>query len=690
MGARLTAGACLILGIAVLLGACQGGSTGLALQPDVTSGDTRLTAPTTIQPSGADTGGFELQVLPDTFIADNSTAVFALAATPEESAGDRSNAVTVTISARKAIDLRALYCDLRYDPARYSPVSVEHLAWDNGLLSTGLPARGALDGDDLAGDADGDMLTLEVLSDPGVVHIGQVLANWDQRAGLSGDAELAQVRFAAEPFDIRRKASETLPVATERPLLTVIMQPAWLDWRWHQVGDYNQDGLVTASDLTPLGAHFGEVGDIERGPVANPDGTQSERFDFSGGDVRQLYDTSENGAIDIYDITAIGVNFSRGANSFAVYHSPGSAAYSADGPAAVEPLVVFPLSQVRRGDPSREMVAFNTALPSLTDGDYYWIQPLNSGAHGPASDFARVDLSIIEDFSVELRDECFIDSGHIDSARVEVGVSGNRVAVDLLISGYERMRFLSASLLYDPQLYRVTDQRETWGSICEQKSPVVPALSFELTYSLCRGLDESRIFATHEYESVAAGDEWRIARAFFTREPETFIPELLETDWMYWGTILNYDQVNQLLSWNYCLPGDGNQDSMVLLDDLLPIVRYLFQEVVDPNAGSGIADYNKDGRVWANDLTILGMHYGAHIEGYRVYMGNESSYENNSMGAQLLGSVSVLDDAIGDRFEERLRFAFHVDNPVSGQFLWIAPYIGSETYSPLGNKVEIP
>ncbi|GEM_PF-1277027 len=623
--------------------------------------------------------GFPLTVLPDSFLGAEPAGKFSLAVSR---AGEE---LVGTIEVVDAQRLRALYCELTYDPSRYTPLGTEHL-----------PLGGGADGAALASASGGsdEMLTLSVLDRPGTVHIGQVLAHWQERDGISGDSELARVRFAQRPFAATKGADAALPVATERPLLTVIMQPAWLDWRFHQLGDYNQDGVVGVSDLTPLGMHFGEAGDVESGHIITPDGTWVERFDFAGGDVRQLIDTSESGEIDIFDITAIGVNFGRGADSFAVYHAASRAAYSAEGTASVQPLAVFPYAQVRRGEPAGEQVVFNVTLPGLVDGDFYWVQPLIADAPGPASQPARVDLSLVDDFSAWLGEECFLDGGHVDSVRVEVGVSGDQIAVDTIISGYDRMRLLSVSLDYDVTSYRTGEWGGTWGTYLSSSTrAVMPRHGDGPGFETCRTLHEAKVFALNDFDGQASGDEWRIARSFFTQEHGSVDYSLSGPLSAYYyppQAALAYEPASQQLTWHYMLTGDANQDTLVQIDDILMILRFYETAVSSFFAPEALADLAGDGYVSIADLTALGQNLGYHLEGYRVYMGEWGSYLDYGVGARLLGSMSVLEDAIGDRFNERLRFEFHVDEPVSGQFLWIAPYVGATSYQPLDDPVEIP
>ncbi|MDQ3022763.1 MAG: hypothetical protein M3R04_00025 [bacterium] len=82
-----------------------------------------------------------------------------------------------------------------------------------------------------------------------------------------------------------------------------------LYWEYKNVGDYDLNGEVNISDLTPLGAHLGKTSaddDWEIAKVADGDG---------------------NGALTIADITPIGANFLAQALSYNVYASA-----SADGP----------------------------------------------------------------------------------------------------------------------------------------------------------------------------------------------------------------------------------------------------------------------------------------------------------------------------------------------------------------------
>src|SRR5690606_32585953 len=76
-----------------------------------------------------------------------------------------------------------------------------------------------------------------------------------------------------------------------------------LHWTYYNNGDYDQNGIVTIGDITPVGLHFGKTqssSDWNRSRVADGDG---------------------NGLVSIADITPIGVNFGSSTASFVLRRS---------------------------------------------------------------------------------------------------------------------------------------------------------------------------------------------------------------------------------------------------------------------------------------------------------------------------------------------------------------------------------
>lgn len=67
-----------------------------------------------------------------------------------------------------------------------------------------------------------------------------------------------------------------------------------LSWHYRNPGDYDQNGIVNVSDITPLAMHFGE-----RVPASDTDLNS----------IQAVIDGSANGIIDIADITPIATNY---------------------------------------------------------------------------------------------------------------------------------------------------------------------------------------------------------------------------------------------------------------------------------------------------------------------------------------------------------------------------------------------
>jgi len=81
-----------------------------------------------------------------------------------------------------------------------------------------------------------------------------------------------------------------------------------LTWHYRNLGDYDQNGTVGVSDITPLAQHFGQTYDSEAEPNC----------------LLAVIDSSGNGVVDIADITAIAANFGREFGGYAVERSPSS------------------------------------------------------------------------------------------------------------------------------------------------------------------------------------------------------------------------------------------------------------------------------------------------------------------------------------------------------------------------------
>ena len=134
-------------------------------------------------------------------------------------------------------------------------------------------------------------------------------------ADVSGSADpqvLAQLRgelrrvLAARGIELDAqgrplKAVSSVPQRDYRlPNLTDFSPDVQLDWAYYQVGDYDQNGEVNISDLTPVGIHLGKN-------TGSPDWMTA-----------RVADGDANGEVNIADITPLGANFGANVHGFVV------------------------------------------------------------------------------------------------------------------------------------------------------------------------------------------------------------------------------------------------------------------------------------------------------------------------------------------------------------------------------------
>jgi PKD repeat protein len=159
------------------------------------------------------------------------------------------------------------------------------------------------------------------------------------------------------------------------PALLLNPGSGMLSWGHSLNGDYDQNGEVNISDLTPLGIRIG-----------NSNGGQP--FDYYSADA--VVDGDSNGEINISDVTQIGVNYGRVVKNYNVYTSASEGDYP-PGPAApdtVDVLTAVPFSSAT-GNKATERLRFSHALVDEVGTNYYWVRPADGASVGTPSN--RVD-----------------------------------------------------------------------------------------------------------------------------------------------------------------------------------------------------------------------------------------------------------------------------------------------------------
>ncbi len=90
--------------------------------------------------------------------------------------------------------------------------------------------------------------------------------------------------------------------------------------------------------------------------------------------------------------------------------------------------------------------------------------------------------------------------------------------------------------------------------------------------------------------------------------------------------IIAYDDESIQLKWTYKNQGDGTEDGVVNLSDLIPIAENFLKTSNNPLAR--VADYNLDGVVDISDVKTLAQNFRASVSAYLVYVSNPLDGEN--------------------------------------------------------------
>ncbi|MBN2081554.1 hypothetical protein JW859_05020 [bacterium] len=145
-----------------------------------------------------------------------------------------------------------------------------------------------------------------------------------------------------------------------------------LSWYMENPGDYNQDGLVSVNDLTPLGFYFNQAG-----PFA-PDSAQS------------VVDGNHDGLIAVSDITPIGQNFGNQITTYNVYASDDLADHprstSAKSASAATLLGSVNVADVTAAAGERKRFSFDAS--AVTEQNL-WVAGSDGTAEGVASTVAN-------------------------------------------------------------------------------------------------------------------------------------------------------------------------------------------------------------------------------------------------------------------------------------------------------------
>jgi hypothetical protein len=216
---------------------------------------------------------------------------------------------------------------------------------------------------------------------PGAVEIAALPAPDGVEAGVWAEltAELRRVLVEYQP---ESKAISAPPEGDAGLVELSYYEPtSTLRWLYVSLGDYDQNGIVGVSDLTPLGVHFGEE---------SPDGAGQP---FPAESLGAAIDGNGDGLIGVSDIAPIGQNFGRRVAGYNLYVATGAVSPPAEAqhpnPAGSTWLGEIGLAE---GDATAGRRRFYRQVVPTQDEQYYWVRPYDGDDEGWASNGVHVKL----------------------------------------------------------------------------------------------------------------------------------------------------------------------------------------------------------------------------------------------------------------------------------------------------------
>jgi len=639
--------------------------------------------PTTVLPqdSGFEArravAGFSADCLPQCLVAGGSlTSVDLRVVTGQP------NETRIAVSASDAQQLKALIIDIHYDPAQYTPAGIETT--------------------NLLGERD-QLLELTVLDDPGTVHLGQVLIKPEEQTGFSGCGTVATISFLNKPYPVTKRIS-TAPWTDASRIQLHDSVTGHLTWRHTNQGDCDQNGLVSAADLVPIALYYGD----SFAPVP-----------FAEDDVRFVVDGDGNGGIFVSDITYVGMNFNNSIlGGFNIYQSGDPADYpqlhndeNGDGTVLLGNL---PLDQIDPSEPLNER-RFYEYLLALPQADvYYWIRPVdgdgnegiastlltNFGIRAPRDDLsqapARLDGSnntlvwyyyntgdTNQDGVVSVSDFVAVSGlfnivGPFDPNRRQglADVNGdnviNQADIDLINTSLEKT-------VAGYNIYRSSNP-EDYPSANNEDSAISPLASLAFSEGIEQPDRRFFVYETtepNEYHWVRPydelGNEGTPSILQQPLDPDAHVPLGGSS-----ATVLSWDGGAGTCSWGYYNAGDYNQNGLVESQDLTVTgVHFGKTGPFAPDSIEAVIDGNRDEEISALDIDLVGKYHNQQVTGYNIYLSNVAvDYAFGSTNPSVIdavGSVAFV-DASGNGAVERLRFGHLLGEDPGGYYLWVRPY----------------
>ncbi len=305
---------------------------------------------------------FSLRVLTETYVDGGTASNVAYTVVPTETGH------TVEVTVEGALNLKALFFEMDYDPTLYRPVDCTATSLLDPLATP---------------------IEISYLDVPGTIGHGQVVQKYSQHSGFTGDGVLAILELATGPAPAQSVHPGLGQPLSPTPVVFADYYNKFIRVYYNIRGDYNQDGEVNLQDILPLSLYFGNrpsdnrtYGIVPGGPIYDTMHTEPSFY----------VDGNSDGAIDLSDLDTIGLNFGNSVPGFNICASPDYARdYPFDGSVARSTMLGMFTLPITTGNESGDRAYWEIHLPQMDYANHYWVHP-RSGDEVERASIVALDI----------------------------------------------------------------------------------------------------------------------------------------------------------------------------------------------------------------------------------------------------------------------------------------------------------
>lgn len=399
-----------------------------------------------------------------------------------------------------------------------------------------------------------------------------------------------------------------------------------LSWTYANVGDYDLNGEVNGSDITPIVLHFGKT-------AASADWAEAGAADGDG-----------NGEVNLSDITPIALNYGSSVSGYIVLGSESEADYPSgltgnDGP-GTQVLGEVSLGELSVDEFGRQ--TYNVTPSTQLASNLYWVRPVLDSQRGDAS-YPSTNVGIGLDFEVRRLSEFNLHDPALDNTFIVIpNRTADEITLDVWTTDTEAEVYIAFDIGFDTAKFTVLSSKPTSTWKIE--------INFTDFFQTFSGRGEAGAMVQHRAELIVHRGPF--AQFSFSLEPtvspyetrvgstpinETYRSRDLEEGNELEGfTVSNATaqpgQPASFTIFSLFMTGDGDDNGFVnMLDMLQFIVQGTFgAETSSTNLAAAATDYNINGEVNLSDLTMVVLHFFETVDTIEILIWDSGDYADET------------------------------------------------------------